>query len=85
MKNDAQFSLKMSQKKEANREVKVIYCCKFIVFPWSHLCLAACTAFQDLGGNLQVVERFCRDSCQIRLLSLNSDWFEKLIKKSKAS
>lgn len=76
MKKDAKFPLKMSQKKkkkEAKREVKAIYCCKFIVFPWNQLCLAAYTAFEDLGGNLQVMERFCRDSCQIRLFSLNSD------------
>lgn len=60
--------------KEAEREVKVIYSCKFIVVPWSQLCLATRTAFEDLGGNLQVVERFCRDSCQIRLLSLRVVW-----------
>lgn len=85
-KKDAQFKFQISQREsmtgievEAKREVEVS---QFLHIKYISLVpslLGTGIAFEDLDGNLPGMVRLCRDTCQIRLLLLNSDGtaFEK--------
>lgn len=60
-------------KEETKREVEIS---QFLYIKYISLVpslLGIGIAFEDLDGNLPGMVRLCRDTCQIRLLLLNSD------------